>query len=113
MYRMNKLPAFAALLAIVSAAALSAEAPNAATDWPQWRGPNRDGVAIKSPKLLDEWPASGPARIWKSEFIPSFRMGGAGSPVVADGKVFMYVSWYHPVGGKNEIRPITAELLTN
>jgi outer membrane protein assembly factor BamB len=34
-------------------------------DWPQWRGPNRDG---KSPEtaLLKSWPAGGPKRVWKS-----------------------------------------------
>jgi hypothetical protein len=90
-------------------------APDAAasTDWPQWRGPNRDGIAPNSPKLLDSWPKEGPPQVWKSEYIPSFRAGGAGSPVVADGKVFVYVSWYHPVGGGQLFRPITTELLSN
>ena len=109
MARERTLRCFVCLLSSLTTAALFA----ADADWPQWRGPNRDGVATDSPKLLDVWPTNGPARVWKSEFIPSFRTGGAGSPVVADGKVFLYVSWYHPVGGGNEMRPITAELLNN
>ena len=34
-----------------------------ALDWPQWRGPNRDGVS-KETGLLKSWPAAGPARAW-------------------------------------------------
>ena len=33
------------------------------TDWPQWRGPNRDGISEES-GLLSQWPESGPARLW-------------------------------------------------
>src|SRR5437773_11053886 len=35
-----------------------------AGDWPQWRGPNRDGVSTET-GLLKEWPASGPPLAWK------------------------------------------------
>lgn len=38
-------------------------------DWPQWRGPNRDGHAAPQ-KLLQEWPAGGPKVKWE--------FGGAG-----------------------------------
>ena len=33
--------------------------------WPQWRGPNRDGVS-KETGLLKQWPAEGPALVWKA-----------------------------------------------
>ena len=36
----------------------------ASADWPQWRGPNRDGVSLET-GLLDEWPAGGPPVLWK------------------------------------------------
>ncbi len=36
-----------------------------ATDWPQWRGPNRDGIS-KETGLLKQWPAGGPPLIWKT-----------------------------------------------
>jgi len=68
-----------------------------ATDWPQWRGPTRDGIAPAGPKLLDKWPAEGPPLVWKSEFIPGNEDGGCGSVVVADGKAFVYVNWRGPV----------------
>ena len=34
-------------------------------DWPQWRGPNRDGVSKES-GLLKQWPAEGPPLVWKT-----------------------------------------------
>lgn len=37
----------------------------AKTDWPQWRGPNRDGVS-KETGLLKVWPDGGPSVVWKS-----------------------------------------------
>lgn len=36
-----------------------------AGDWPQWRGPNRDGRSSES-GLLDRWPAGGPKLLWKA-----------------------------------------------
>jgi outer membrane protein assembly factor BamB len=35
-----------------------------ADDWPQWRGPQRDGTT-KETGLLKEWPAGGPPLRWK------------------------------------------------
>ncbi|PYI82982.1 MAG: polyvinylalcohol dehydrogenase, partial [Verrucomicrobia bacterium] len=37
----------------------------AAGDWPQWRGPNRDGVSTET-GLLKDWPATGPPLVWKA-----------------------------------------------
>jgi outer membrane protein assembly factor BamB len=34
-------------------------------DWPQWRGPNRDGVSAEK-GLLQDWPAGGPPLAWKA-----------------------------------------------
>ena len=36
-----------------------------AEDWPQWRGPNRDGKSADT-GLLKEWPAGGPKLAWKA-----------------------------------------------
>lgn len=71
--------------------------PGYASDWPQWRGPNRDGIAQDSPTLADSWPSGGPPRIWQSEAIPSGNRGNLSSPVVAGGKVFLYVTWANKV----------------
>ena len=50
-----------ALLLSVTAAALAQSAAN----WPQWRGPNRDGIS-KETGLLKQWPAEGPPLAWKA-----------------------------------------------
>ena len=34
-------------------------------DWPQWRGPNRDGVSTER-GLLKDWPSGGPKLAWKT-----------------------------------------------
>lgn len=99
--------------ASVMVGAAAVEKTDLAADWPQWRGPTRDGIAPAGIKLLDQWPKEGPPQVWKSEYVPSLRGGGAGSPVVAEGKVFLYVCWSHPVGGGDEMRPITPEILSN
>ena len=39
-----------------------------AGDWPQWRGPNRDGVSTEK-GLLDKWPEGGPKLVWKAEGV--------------------------------------------
>jgi outer membrane protein assembly factor BamB len=35
-----------------------------AADWPQWRGPNRDGIS-KETGLMKEWPKDGPKLLWQ------------------------------------------------
>lgn len=45
----------------VAAAALAQSAAN----WPQWRGPNRDGIS-KETGLLKQWPEGGPPLAWKA-----------------------------------------------
>ena len=37
-------------------------------DWPQWRGPHRDGISPDT-GLLTEWPAGGPPLAWKATGI--------------------------------------------
>src|SRR6266446_4493487 len=36
-----------------------------ADDWPQWRGPNRDGIS-KETGWLANWPADGPKKLWEA-----------------------------------------------
>src|SRR4026209_569472 len=46
--------------------ALSAEiAAQAGGNWPQWRGPNRDGISAET-GLLKQWPTDGPPLVWKA-----------------------------------------------
>jgi len=47
-------------------AVLALVAPSArASDWPQWRGPNRDNVSTET-GLFRTWPAEGPKVLWKT-----------------------------------------------
>lgn len=55
----------------------------AAGDWPQWMGPNRDGVWAET-KTLDSFPAHGPEKLWSVKVE-----GGYSGPAVAAGKVFL------------------------
>ena len=55
----------------------------AADDWPQWRGPRRDGVS-KETGLLKDWPANGPRLAWRSGGIGE----GYSSFAVADGRLY-------------------------
>lgn len=54
-----------------------------AADWPQWRGLKRDGHSPES-GLLQEWPAGGPPRIWKTNGLGA----GYSSVAVAGGRIF-------------------------
>lgn len=54
-----------------------------AADWPQWRGPKRDGVSTET-GLLKQWPAAGPKLAWKAQGVG----GGYSGVSVAAGRVF-------------------------
>ena len=41
--------------------------PAAVGDWPQFRGPRRDGIAHDAPRLARSWPESGPPKLWTVE----------------------------------------------
>src|SRR6185436_9851476 len=59
------------------------------SDWPQWRGPNRDAICTET-GLLKEWPKDGPKLLWDSRKANEQPSVGAGfaSMAVAQGKVF-------------------------
>jgi len=52
-------------------------------DWPQWRGPNRDGIS-KDTGLLKQWPENGPPLIWKITGAGN----GYSSLAIAGGRLF-------------------------
>ena len=55
-----------------------------AADWPQWQGPNRDGVS-QDAGLLKKWPPEGPKLLWTFE---KTGVGFSGPAVVGD-KLFI------------------------
>jgi hypothetical protein len=92
------------LASCLAAAGMAMAADTASSDWPQWRGPTRDGVAGPGSKLADAWPEGGPKLLWKSEPIPcgwekggleglGGAQGGLGSVTVVGDKAFVFVDW--------------------
>jgi outer membrane protein assembly factor BamB len=71
---MRKLQA-APLIGISSASAI-------ACDWPQWRGPNRDGLSLET-GLLSQWPPNGPRVQWEQPIGRGFS-----GPVIVQGRVY-------------------------
>src|SRR3954463_1254904 len=57
--------------------------PLAAADWPQWRGPNRDGVWNET-GILSSFPSGGLVPKWK---VPVGM--GYSSPIIKDGKLYL------------------------
>ena len=93
MRRAGNVTAFIALAALAGAPVVLAQGRQGSaggTDWPQWRGPNRDGVIAGT--LPSEWPATLTKR-WELAV-------GAGhsSPVIAGNRVVI-----HTRQGENEV----------
>lgn len=56
----------------------------AAADWPQWRGPQRNGLSRET-GLLQEWPQDGPKLLWKASDIGS----GYSTPAVVGDRLYL------------------------
>jgi len=54
-----------------------------AIDWPQWRGPNRDGVNPEK-NLLETWPEGGPKLLWRASGVG----GGFSSVATSEGVLY-------------------------
>ncbi|MFO0878771.1 MAG: PQQ-binding-like beta-propeller repeat protein [Gemmataceae bacterium] len=54
-----------------------------AADWPQWRGPNRDGIS-KEKGLLDSWSKEGPKLLWTAKSLGS----GYASVAIVDDHIY-------------------------
>jgi outer membrane protein assembly factor BamB len=74
-------PCAASLLTTV--AILLMPAATRADDWPQWLGPQRDGI-WRETGILENFPAAGPKILWR---VPV--SGGYAGPAVAAGKVYV------------------------
>ena len=57
--------------------------PVLADDWPQWRGPNRNGQSAET-KLLKTWPKGGPKLLWTCKDAGI----GFSSPAIVGDKLF-------------------------
>jgi outer membrane protein assembly factor BamB len=70
-----------------------------AADWPQFLGPQRNGVYTGAP-IAATWPASGPKKLWEK------RVGqGFAGPVVAAGRTILF----HRVGNEEVVDAFDAQ----
>jgi outer membrane protein assembly factor BamB len=53
-------------------------------DWPQWRGPRRDGRSSET-GLLGAWPEGGPTRIWQAAELGR----GYSTPIVVGNRLYL------------------------
>jgi outer membrane protein assembly factor BamB len=58
--------------------------PASTGDWPQWQGPDRNGLS-RDTSLLQQWPASGPPMMWSISNLGS----GYGSIAIKDDRIFV------------------------
>src|SRR5581483_2166399 len=71
----------------------------AAEDWPQFLGPNRNGV-YSGGDLAPAWPASGPPLVWKRDAGQGFS-----APVVAQGRLVLF----HRVANRETVEAMDAK----
>lgn len=53
-------------------------------DWPQWRGPRRDGISDEK-GLLSSWPQEGPKLLWKIDGLGT----GWSSPIIVGKRLYI------------------------
>jgi outer membrane protein assembly factor BamB len=103
MYRAPRRAAAFLLPAAIVLSLPAAVSNRAADDWPQWRGPNRDGKSAET-GLLKQWPAGGPPLAWRATGAGE----GYSSFAVANGRLYTlgarkgteYLIAYDAAGGK-------------
>jgi outer membrane protein assembly factor BamB len=87
------------LLALTASAA--DEKPATPGDWPQWRGPRRDGVSQET-GLLTQWPRQGPKELWRAPASVGYSTfavaGGRVYTILQDGEQEAIVCWQADTG---------------
>ena len=63
---------------------ITLNAQSSSVDWPQWRGPDRNGIS-KETGLLSQWPRSGPPVAWSAAMLGA----GYGSISVQGDRVYV------------------------
>src|SRR5690349_9900870 len=62
----SSLPRSLILLAVTAMTLVAVSADTRGEDWPQWRGPNRNGISQEK-GWLTTWPAEGPKKLWEAK----------------------------------------------
>ena len=85
----------AAVFALVVGVALDAQGPRrvALGDWPEMRGPNRDGISTET-GLPEKWALNGENFLWRAPY------GGRSTPIVMGNRVYVQ----NPVGRGAELQ---------
>jgi outer membrane protein assembly factor BamB len=73
-----------ALTVIALGLGVGTSGQSAGTDWPQWRGPDRNGLSKES-GLLKQWPSAGPPQVWSAANLGA----GYGSISVSGERIFV------------------------
>ncbi len=81
--REKQLGLWGVICALVLSAAAIGAGNHSAADWPQWRGPRRDGVSSEQ-GLLQSWSDQGPPAAWSAKGLGR----GYASIAIADGKIY-------------------------
>jgi outer membrane protein assembly factor BamB len=86
---------FLTALALVIGVSTSAQGPRriALGDWPEMRGPGRDGVSRET-RLIDKWALNGENFLWRAPY------GGRSAPIVMGNRVYLQ----NPVGRGTELQ---------
>jgi outer membrane protein assembly factor BamB len=79
-----KTPSLVAALMVGAALLVSAQGPRRINlgDWPEARGPNRDGISAET-GLLDKWALNGQNFLWRAPY------GGRSAPIVMGNRVYV------------------------
>ena len=83
MFRSRRLPFTLLILALPALLGDAAELKAPTSEWPSWRGPNRDGISLET-GLLKEWPEEGPTLKWQAKGLGS----GYSSLAISGGRIF-------------------------
>lgn len=86
------------LLYVSAVLAVAAGVRAAAEDWPQYLGPERNGV-YRGPALAETWGPQGPRVVWRKTIGQGFS-----GPVVAQGRVILF----HRVGNEEVVEALDA-----
>jgi outer membrane protein assembly factor BamB len=79
---MNRTIIICATLLVIGAGIIKGQ--SVSSDWPQWRGPDRNGLS-KETGLLSQWPRSGPPVAWSAAMLGA----GYGSIAVQGDRVYV------------------------
>jgi outer membrane protein assembly factor BamB len=72
------------LTAIAALCLCFSSLPVSAADWPQWRGPERNGISRET-GLLKQWPAEGPKLLWQVNDLGD----GYSTPAVVGTRIYL------------------------